>query len=588
MMNEGKNGLRFSWRGFFCNALLLLAAILLFALSHPNPLSLHGFPIAAYVAFVPLLVLVRRVSFGFSFLWGAAYGFLCYCAYSYWLAAFHPLALYVITALYLFWMALVLPLLKLADVLFPRWGYVLQWALWVGYEYVKTLGFNAYCYGIIGYSQWSWPLVIQIASVFGVWGLSALVVFPSAWIAGGVNRAVSSVETRFQSSLPAPAARTDSPDADGRFSARLSAFFSYLKQYARAEKIPGLCWLLFLAFTLVFGVVSQRDYSGYPSMKIALVQPNSDPWHGGLPAYRLEFQKLRRLSDDALRAHPDIDFVVWPETAFIPRIEWHYKYREDRESFNLVSDLLRYLDSAPVPFVIGNDDAVREMTDEGYMDRVDYNSVFVFYPGENVVPPRPERYRKTHLVPFTEHFPYKKTFPWIYDLLVANDTHFWEKGAEFTVFEVGDLRFSTPICFEDTFGYISRRFVNSGARAIVNLTNDAWAKDLCCQYQHLSMSVLRAVENRVPLVRSTATGQTAFVDPNGRVVSMAEPFSETWLVADVPVLPDNQKTLYRIWGDAWGVLFLCASLLWLCVGVSSRLFRRAREKKRRDAGVAGA
>lgn len=561
LMVERRNTRRFSFPGFLCNILLLLSAVFLFALAHPNPLSVNGFPVAAYIAFIPLFVLIRRVSFGFSFLWGAVYGFLCYCAYSYWLATFHPLALYVITSLYLFWMAIVIPLLKLADVFFPKKGYILQWALWVGYEYVKTLGFNAYCYGIIGYSQWSWPLVIQIASIFGVWGVTALVVFPSAWIGKGVNFSLESLETKkFHA------------ETGKRKIVRLKDFTGFFGKFVLAEKIPALCWLAFLAFTLIFGFVSHKDYSGYPSVKAALVQPNSDPWHGGLQTYREEFHKLSRLSDEAVAAHPDVDFVVWPETAFIPRIEWHYKYREDRESFNLVADLLHYLDSATVPFVIGNDDAVREMTEDGYIDRVDYNSVFVFYPGENVIPPRPERYRKTHLVPFTEHFPYKKTFPWIYDLLVANDTHFWKKGTEFTVFKIGDLEFSTPICFEDTFGYISRRFVNSGARAIVNLTNDAWAKDKCCQYQHLAMSVFRAVENRVPLIRSTATGQTVSVDPNGRVISMADSFSETWLVAEIPVIPDESKTLYRIWGDLWGVLFLFISVIVLVAGIIIRVF----------------
>lgn len=561
-MNKRFSGSRFRLSVFLCIHLpLLLAAVLLFALAHPNPLSVRGFPLAAYFAFVPLFVLVRRISLRASFLWGAVYGFLCYCAYSYWLGAFHPLALYVITGLYLFWMALVVPLLKLADVLFPKKGYLLQWALWIGYEYVKTLGFNAFCYGIIGYSQWSWPAVIQIAALTGVWGVSALVVFPSAWIGAGCNAALA---CRKETADAAPACPR------GKF------FLAAFRRFAVREKIPALVWSVCLAFTLVFGAVSLQRTADGPAVQVALIQPNSDPWHGGLPAYRREFRKLSALSDAALAARPDVDFVVWPETAFIPRIEWHYKYREDRESFNLVQDLLRYLDSAPVPFVIGNDDAVRVTGPDGRDMRVDYNSVFVFFPGENVIPPAPERYRKTHLVPFTEHFPYRDAFPWVYDLLVASDTHFWEKGSEYTVFQIGGLRFSTPVCFEDTFGYLSRRFVNAGARAIVNLTNDAWAKDICCQYQHLAMSVFRAVENGVPLVRSTATGQTAAVDPAGRVVAMAEPFTETWLVADIPLLPDTGKTLYRIWGDLWGVLFLAVSPAVLLAGTVFRMVRKIR------------
>ena len=547
---------------FAVNVLLLLAAVLLFALSHPNPVSVKGFPLLAYFAFVPLFVLIKRVSFGFSFLWGAAYGVLCYCAYAYWLGDFHPLALYVIAALYLLWMAALLPILKLCSVVFPRRGYILQWSIWIGYEYAKTLGFCAFSYGIMGYSQWSLPPVIQIASIFGVWGVSALVVFPSAWIGAGVNSSLERGGKQWPSELKE----------------RLKGFALSFKDFAHGERVPAFCYLAFLLFALLFGALSMKDWSEYPSVKAALIQPNSDPWIGNIQTYRSEFVKMSQLSDEALRSDEDISFVVWPETAFIPRIEWHYRYREERESFNLVSDLLNYLEKAPVPFVIGNDDAVRTTVADGSVARVDYNSVFVFYPGKNVIPPSPERYRKTHLVPFTEHFPYRKAFPWIYDLLVASDTHFWEKGEEYTVFEIGDLKFSSPICFEDTFGYISRRFVNSGARAIVNLTNDAWAKDICCQYQHLSMSVFRAVENGVPLVRSTASGQTASVDPNGRVVAMAEPFTEAWLVAELPLVPEGRSTLYGFWGDLWGKLFLFASLGFLAAGCFL-LLRKSKKKK---------
>ncbi|WP_255947129.1 apolipoprotein N-acyltransferase [Brucepastera parasyntrophica] len=331
-------------------------------------------------------------------------------------------------------------------------------------------------------------------------------------------------------------------------------------------------WSAFLVFTILFGLVSPADYSRNETRKIALIQPNSDPWQGGAAAYRRDLNTMIRLSDRALQEHQDISFVVWPETAFIPRIAWHYRFREDPEMYELVAQLLSYLNKAPVPFVLGNDDAVPEgHTADGRPGRVDYNAVFLFRPGENVYPPAPERYRKMHLVPFTEHFPYRKAFPWIYDLLEQNDTHFWEKGTDPAVFSVDGLDFSTPVCFEDTFGYISRRFVNKGARAIVNLSNDAWANDAVSQYQHLSMAVFRTVENRVPMVRSTASGQTCFIDPNGRILSMAGPFTETYLVGEIPLVGDRHKTLYRIWGDLWGILFTGASVLILVIGILTKL-----------------
>ncbi len=533
--------------GFGLNFALLASSVLLFALPQPNLLSVKGFPLLAYIAFVPLFVLIRRISFRASFLWGGMYGVFCYCVFTYWLGVFHPLAMYVIAFLYFFYLLAAVPLLKLADLLFPRYGFIAQWLVWVGYEYLKTLGFTGYSYGVIGYSQWSWPVIIQIASIFGVWGVSALVVFPSAWIAGGIKEG-----------------------STGRLGGWLSGFPAFAKKHA----VSGILWVVVLGAVLLFGLVSPLDYSKNPTVTVALVQPNSDPWLGGINAYRRDFNTLTRLSDHVIAENPDIDLVVWPETAFIPRIDWHYRYREDQESFELVSQLLTYLDKAPVPFVLGNDDAVMGRNYEGQLERIDYNAVFLFRPRENVLPPEPERYRKIHLVPFTENFPYRKIFPGIYQLLVDFDTHFWEKGTDPVVFSVDGLKFSTPICFEDTFGYLSRRFVNNGAKAIVNVSNDAWAKSVPCQYQHLSMAVFRTVENRVPMVRATASGQTCIIDPNGKVLAMAEPFIETTLVGKIPVLSEKIGTLYGYWGDLWGILFAAGAALMLVTGIVIKLLKQ--------------
>jgi apolipoprotein N-acyltransferase len=203
---------------------------------------------------------------------------------------------------------------------------------------------------------------------------------------------------------------------------------------------------------------------------------------------------------------------------------------------------------------------------------VDYNAVLLFEGGEIS-----GLYRKLHLVPFTEYFPYQRQFPRIYRALVEMDTHFWEKGKEATVFSLplarpggpGTLKFSTPICFEDTFGYLSREFAQNGAELIVNLTNDAWSHSLPAQNQHLTMAVFRAVENRRSMVRSTASGQTCGINPNGRVIALAPPFAENWITVEVPVL--GGKTPYTLFGDYLGVFFAVLSAALLIFGSVFRI-----------------
>lgn len=532
---------------------LLVISIILFALPQPNLLTVQGIPFLAYFALVPVFLLVRFVSWKTVWLFGIAYGVGAYCLFTYWLATFHPLGIFVISFMYGLYLMVAFPLLKAAASLFPKWGWLVQGVVWCAYDFVKTLGFSGFHYGVLSYSHWRWTPLIQIVDVVGIWGLDALITFTSAWFTAVIvdayrNRAVEGC------------------------GCRLKALVRALPAACRAHWISGCCWLVVFVGVLVYGFVSPVDYSQEPQVEVALIQQNSDPWVGGMTAYQRDLKTLMRLSDQALAQNPQVDFVVWPETAFVPRIAWHYRHRYERDKFQLVQELLQYLDRASVPFVIGNDHGV-----DGVGNRIlDYNAVLLFKPGENTLPPTPDIYGKMKLVPFTEYFPFDKQFPQLYQMLLNGDTHMWEPGVEPVVFEVDGLRFSTPICFEDTFGFVGRRFVNAGAQAFVNLSNDAWSKSLACQYQHLSMAVFRSVENRVPTVRSTTTGQTCIIDPNGRILAMAEPFVETYLVGSIPVLDKTEKTVYTRLGDYVGVIFALAAILLLLAGLLARMLRKVR------------
>ena len=166
----------------------------------------------------------------------------------------------------------------------------------------------------------------------------------------------------------------------------------------------------------------------------------------------------------------------------------------------------------------------------------------------------------------------------VFFVLKENDTHFWEKGKEANLLEFKNLKIGTPICFEDTFGYISKVFSRRGANIIINLTNDAWAQSAVSQYQHLSMAVFRAVENRLPVLRATSSGQTAFIDQNGNMQKMLPPFIKDILVADVTVLTEGYKTVYSYLGDFFGVLCTIALILNLCFIIFNKFIKRSEVK----------
>jgi apolipoprotein N-acyltransferase len=540
---------------FFINLGLVALSVLLFAGSFPNLLFEHGLPFLAWIAYTPIFFLLHRVSLGASVFWGALYGYAAYGLFNYWLTAFHPLAGLIVGSVYLVYNAVLFFFLKLALILFPKRAYLVQWLIWLAYEYLRTKGFLGYSYGITGYSQWRVIPLIQIANIFGVWGVSALVVFPSAWLAAikirneelGIRNNKAGIMQRLRTTIFIP------------HSSLLIPTF--------------LVWLAALTASLIYGIALPSDFSSEPRANIALVQHNTDPWKGGIEEYRNNFVVLKRLSQEALAAQPQPDMVVWSETAFVPRIYWHETYRDDPASWRLVKELLDYLAAQTVPFLIGNDDARKDPAknpnaDEGY--RIDYNAAMLFEKQRAA-----GIYRKLHLVPFTEHFPYKRQLPAIHRALVNADTHFWEKGTEAKVFDGPGFTFSTPICFEDTFGYLSRKFVQNGAQIIVNLSNDAWSQSLPAQNQHLSMAVFRAVENRRSMVRATASGQTCGIAPNGRIIAMAPPFTEAALGVAIPVLKGN--TVYTRCGDFLAIGFTIAAVFLLLFGAGARIIKKSRQ-----------
>ncbi|MDR2798194.1 MAG: apolipoprotein N-acyltransferase [Treponema sp.] len=538
-----------AWKWILPKGLIPVGAVLLgavlFAGEFPNLVWKEGLPLLAWIAYVPIFWLSYRGGVGSSCLWGALYGYSAYGLFNYWLGAFHPLAGLIVGIIYLVFFMILFPLLKLAVILFPRRGYLLQILLWMSFEYLRTQGFLGYPYGITGYSQWRLIPLIQIADIFGVWGVSLLVVFPSAWLAA----AITCIEK-----------------AEG------APWGDRLKLFWRQERVWGLLWLGALIGTLVYGYTARVDYADAPLVRIALIQHNTDPWRGGIKEYRKNYEVLKGLSDEALKAYPKPDLVVWSETAFVPRIYWHITYRDDQPSYSLVKELMDYLSAQEVPFVIGNDDARKDPAKNPQADhRVDYNAVMVFDRGAIT-----GVYRKLHLVPFTEHFPYQKQLPLIYEALLNADTHFWEQGDEATVFTVNGLSFSSPICFEDTFGYLSRDFVRNGAELIVNLTNDAWANSLPAQMQHLSMALFRAVENRRAMVRSTASGQTCAIDPNGAIIAMAEPFAETQLTVQVPVI--TLDSWYTRYGDFLPRGCVAAAGILLILGTGGSILKHIKKE----------
>ena len=298
------------------------------------------------------------------------------------------------------------------------------------------------------------------------------------------------------------------------------------------------------------------------AITIAQVQQNNDPRKSD---YEQTFETLKTLTNATMASEPDL--VVWSETAFVPNIRRWSEDRSSRRFHLLVQEFLEYQRSLGTWLLTGNDD-YEVVHDDGIEQRRDHFNAAVLFDDTGA---RRETYRKIQLVPFTEHFPYREQLPWVYELLLSFDVTFWAQGTEHTVFEHPLARFATPICYEDVFPDLVRTLVREGAEVILNLSNDYWSLAEVQAKQHFVAGMFRAVENRRPVIRTTASGLTGQVDPYGRIVQTAPYFEEAVMVSEVRI-GDQPTTVYTRFGDYFPVL---SGIALLILPIAGRTVRRS-------------
>jgi len=82
----------------------------------------------------------------------------------------------------------------------------------------------------------------------------------------------------------------------------------------------------------------------------------------------------------------------------------------------------------------------------------------------------------------------------------------------------GDIQLIPSVCFEDTVGRLTRKFVRTEPQLIINVTNDGWFKDSEAARQHMANAKFRAIELRRPMVRSANTGVSGIISTTGSLV----------------------------------------------------------------------
>jgi apolipoprotein N-acyltransferase len=155
------------------------------------------------------------------------------------------------------------------------------------------------------------------------------------------------------------------------------------------------------------------------------------------------------------------------------------------------------------------------------------------------------RYSKLHLVPGGEYIPFEPVLGWTQRYRRGNAV--LAPGSRLSLFLVDGVAIGTPICFENVFPDLFRRFVDAGAELVVLTTNDSSFLESEASREHVIISQIRAVETGRWVVHAAISGQSAVIDPTGRVRARTGLFQQRILRASVPT--SESRTAYVRFGD---------------------------------------
>jgi apolipoprotein N-acyltransferase len=373
---------------------------------------------------------------------------------------------------------------------------------WATHEWVRGWLFSGFGWNGLGVALHRQTPMIQIAELTGVTGLSFAVAFAN----------IIAVTTPIRLFLEAKTGR-------------------------KRPHFDLTLTLVGIVALLAFGLNRMTAALGpAKSIRVAAVQANVPQLEKFDPQFAAQvFEKFRRLTENALRANPPPDLVVWPESSTPDPAR-----DVNAESYRFVMD---FASASKTDLMLGTLDFEKDR---------DYNAALLISNGGE----RVQVYRKIHLVPFGEYIPARHSFP-----LFAAVASTWvpgdfARGTEHTVFSLTnpDVHVAPLICFEDTVGDLVRHFVLNGANLLVDITNDGWFLHSSASQQHLANAKFRCVENRRPMVRAANTGVTCFVNQFGRVMDYwrdetGSTFNEGTLAGEIPVPQDRQITFYTQHGE---------------------------------------
>lgn len=495
----------------------------LVALSFP----VFGLYPLAWIAFVPHLLSVRKKTGNEAFRSGFFFGLVSFFGTLYWIyhsinhyggvpfvgsiAAVLLLCCYLslYPAVFSFIFARMFRNTKMPALLIAP-------VLWTALEYLRSYALTGFPWSSIGYSQYRFLHIIQIADMTGIYGVSFLIL--------AVNGAVADIISLKDRMRETPL-------------------------FPLSYPLAGCVMLcLCLLFSLGYGTWRLKQERPGSPVNVAIIQGNIEQDKKWDPEYQDEvLEAYFALSREASASSPDL--IVWPETA-VP-----FFYGRD---VGLTGRLTEFQQGLNTHLLFGS---VLLKEESGGRISLSNSALLLDRTGKPIY-----KYDKIHMVPFGEYVPLRSVLFFIDKLVVGIGDYipgdqYVRAGTEFG-------RFGTMICYEIIFPGLVRKFYTKGGDFIVTITNDAWFGKTAGPYQHFSMAVFRAIENRKPVIRAANSGISGLIDSAGRIISSTPLFVRSALSGMIRT--DGSLTVYTKYGDLFSFACIVMSIIFL---VDRKLWR---------------
>jgi apolipoprotein N-acyltransferase len=378
---------------------------------------------------------------------------------------------------------------------------------WVSLEFIRSYAFTGFPWSSIGYSQYRFLYGIQVADITGIYGVSFLVV--------AVNGAIADIFISKKRIAEMPL-----------FPVR-QTYISY----------SILCAVMIAVFS--YGYWRIHEHRQGNSVRVSVIQGNIEQDMKWEPAYQnAVIRTYEELSKEAAALSPSL--VIWPETS-LP-----FYFDDSPRSRDLVA-FQRQLGT----YLLFGSVVVKSPPSEKSPASLT-NSAILLDKNGNVS----FKYDKIHLVPFGEYIPLRSIFFFI-DKIVAGIGDY-ASGDKYIKAQTVFGSFGTFICYEIIFPGLVRKFYAKDGDFIVTITNDAWFGKTAGPYQHFSMAVFRAIENRKPVIRAANTGISGFIDSNGRILKTSNLFERQ--IETMDVMTDRSRSFYSRYGDIFSYLCIVTTL----------------------------